>query len=525
MKKNLSFRLLALFLAAMLLLTGCSASKAGEKGAGPASSKPSSGFFVSSEAASGSSSKPMAEAKEISEYEIAYDAKDGAFGSELPYGDSTFTATTEESMATGVIAEGEAMPAAPGSMDPAPSAVDTFDTDVLLDAPASVDSDFAFEPADSTDIVVLPEEPAEVIWYNEPINPGTLTAGEWNDNKNFEFLCELINKPSGEEMFGGQGTSAHTFADYFREWGLTPFKRVAVHLTTADGANVSGAQVCITGEEGKILANTRTDNTGMSYCFYALKGGDTPQNIVVYADGYRHEQAVTSEDLLEGHVTEISLGSDFAPLAHTKSLDLMLLVDTTGSMGDEIRYLQVELDDVINKVRTENGNLPIRLSVNFYRDLEDDYVVRSNPFDEDIDKQLTYLRAESADGGGDYEEAVEMALDDAINNHSWNEDSVKIMFMVLDAPPHNTDEVKGSLWQSVQNAQIKGIRIIPIASSGVDKSTEFLLRTLAMSTGGTYTFLTDDSGIGESHLEPTVGNYEVEKLCDLMVRLVNGYLK
>ena len=68
------------------------------------------------------------------------------------------------------------------------------------------------------------------------------------------------------------------------------------------------------------------------------------------------------------------------------------------------------------------------------------------------------------------------------------------------------------------------MRIIPVAASGVDKETEFLLRFLDVATGGTYVFLTDDSGIGGSHIEPTVGPYEVELLNDLLVRLIDESL-
>ena len=42
-------------------------------------------------------------------------------------------------------------------------------------------------------------------------------------------------------------------------------------------------------------------------------------------------------------------------------------------------------------------------------------------------------------------------------------------------------------------------------------------------TGGTYTFLTDDSGVGNSHLEPTVGDYEVEYLNDCNIRITSEY--
>jgi len=49
------------------------------------------------------------------------------------------------------------------------------------------------------------------------------------------------------------------------------------------------------------------------------------------------------------------------------------------------------------------------------------------------------------------------------------------------------------------------------------------MRFLSISTNGTYVFITDHSGIGNSHLEPTVGPYQVEFLNNQMVRLINKY--
>jgi hypothetical protein len=71
----------------------------------------------------------------------------------------------------------------------------------------------------------------------------------------------------------------------------------------------------------------------------------------------------------------------------------------------------------------------------------------------------------------------------------------------------------------------KGIKIIPVAASGVDKNTEFMLRFFAIATSGTYVFLTNDSGIGGDHIQASVGEYEVEQLNDLIVRLIDKYLE
>jgi hypothetical protein len=204
-------------------------------------------------------------------------------------------------------------------------------------------------------------------------------------------------------------------------------------------------------------------------------------------------------------------------------LDLMFVVDTTGSMGDELGYLKAEMADVIDRViDNSEGELDIRVSVNFYRDTTDEYIVRSFPFESDIGVVQSQLSAQSANGGGDYEEAVETALYHAVASHSWRKSArARMIFLVLDAPPHHTPVNLNTLHWTTRAAAQLGIRIIPVASSGIDQNTEFLLRFLDVSTGGTYVFLTDDSGIGEPHDDPDVPGYNVEYLNDLMVRLIN----
>ena len=46
-----------------------------------------------------------------------------------------------------------------------------------------------------------------------------------------------------------------------------------------------------------------------------------------------------------------------------------------------------------------------------------------------------------------------------------------------------------------------------------------------MATNGTYVFITNDSGIGNEHIEATVGEYQVEKLRDLIARLIIAYAR
>ena len=343
------------------------------------------------------------------------------------------------------------------------------------------------------------EEIGEDVGELESVSPyaGLLTGGEWCDNEHWDYWNELYD-------------TQELWSEYRSDWGVSYDFRIEVAVT-ADGQPLEGARVSC-GEAAAV-----TDNSGTAYIFCSAPNGQSEPITVTFGG----ESAVIDGVYGDARV-ECSL--DVAVPMESRSLDLMIMCDTTGSMSDELVYLQEELADVISRICSENANMTLRTSVNFYRDEGDEYVVREYPFTADADEAVQAIREQSADGGGDYPEAVHTALDSALNNHDWDEDAVKIMFLVLDAPPHSDTEIVESVNSLIGQASEMGVRIIPVASSGVDKTTEYLLRTMAFMTGGTYTFLTDDSGVGGSHIQPTVGAYNVEQLNDMMVRIVNGYL-
>jgi hypothetical protein len=193
-------------------------------------------------------------------------------------------------------------------------------------------------------------------------------------------------------------------------------------------------------------------------------------------------------------------------------------------MKDEIAYLKTELNDVITAVKEQNKDLNLNLGSVFYRDVSDAYLTRESDLSSDISKTIDFIKAQDADGGGDTPEAVEAALDVALNQLNWRSSArTKLLFLVLDAPPHLTTEVIAKLQSLISVATAKGIKIIPITGSGIDKSAEYLMRSLALCTNGTYVFLTDDSGVGNPHIKPTTDKYEVEKLNNLLLRLFTQY--
>ena len=193
-------------------------------------------------------------------------------------------------------------------------------------------------------------------------------------------------------------------------------------------------------------------------------------------------------------------------------------------MGDEMTYLQSELKDIVRRVRAVEPGLDIRLSVVFYRDRGDEFITKSLPFTRNVDQAVKFISSTTADGGGDFPEDMNAGLD-MMMRQRWSRDAVpQMLFLLADAPPQQYSGADYTYHEAIQDAAANGIAIYPVAASGVDKPTEFLFRAMAVMTGGKYMFLTDDSGVGNSHEEPDISGYTVEKLNDLMVREIRSYV-
>lgn len=339
---------------------------------------------------------------------------------------------------------------------------------------------------------------------------GLLTAGAWSDLKNWPFWLELMQQQEWAQMPA--------------TWGIYTQRRVPVVVRNSNGQALADVPVTLSAGQ-QTLFTARTNMAGEAELFVDLFAAQSQYNeLQIRADSGQAQASQTiSLPLQNNEPIRLSLESEVAPAVYA---DLMLMIDTTGSMGDELEYLKSELANVASRVAAQAPqDLTLRLSANFYRDTTDEYVVRSFPFSTEVSSVQSQLAQQSANGGGDFPEAVDSALADAVDNHQWSPTArARLLFLVLDAPPHQTPENLQRLRTSLERAAAKGIRIIPVASSGIDKDTEFLLRMLAISSGGQYVFLTDDSGIGNSHIKPTIGQYNVEKLNDLMVRLASAYI-
>jgi hypothetical protein len=203
-----------------------------------------------------------------------------------------------------------------------------------------------------------------------------------------------------------------------------------------------------------------------------------------------------------------------------RTLDVSLVIDTTGSMGDEMAYLQTEFSALSKAIADAHPNAAQRWSLVVYRDVSDEYVVRSFDFSDDIAAFQEHLAGQVANGGGDFPEAPEQALA-ALPSLAWRDDdqSARLAFWVADAPNH--PENNQAMVDAIQTVGALGVHIYPVASSGINELTELTMRSAAELTGGRYLFLTDDSGVGGAHKEPTIPCYFVTRLDKAIERMVD----
>lgn len=341
---------------------------------------------------------------------------------------------------------------------------------------------------------------------------GVLTAGEWNDLDHWDFWGKLFKD---EDI-----TKAS------KVWEFNVDKRIAVKVTDAAGKAVSGARVEAT-MDSKIVWSTVTDNHGTANLWLNLFDGkelDDDEVLKVRINGKEQSGTPVISYPQDGDAKVNSYkASQKADIEN--SVDVAFVVDATGSMEDEIRFLQDDIEDIIGKASAINS-ASIRTGAIFYRDEEDEYVTRSSQLTAKTADTREFIRHQSAYGGGDYPEAVHTALEATLQELDWNVYAKsRIAFLILDAPAHLKTKVVESLHKSIEKFADMGIIIIPVAASGADLQTEFMLRNFAIVTNGTYTFLTNDSGVGGDHLEPRVGEFEVEKLNELMTRLISHYME
>jgi len=361
---------------------------------------------------------------------------------------------------------------------------------------------------------------AAAVDRQQQISPGNLTAGSLDDHTGYLDFLKYVRQARPH-------VTSQTLSNFDGH-------QIPIHVVSPEGRPIVGARISIrslefhpdnrqtpqlrygaapgpqfqevtlqTGSNGRTALVPSLDGTGQAAHFEVVVTTDT---------GVQVRRELTAEQ------RQWTIQVDQQKTSLPQQLDLALVIDTTGSMGDELAYLKVEIDSIAAQVQQLFPDVDQRYALILYRDNGDEYVTRTFDFSGSLDEFRAHLSEQQASGGGDYPEAMQAALQQA-TQLSWRSGpTARVAFLVGDAPPH-AHHIDQTI-DSVLKLRQKEVTLFPIAASGVQNEAEYLMRISAFLTMGQYLFLTDHSGIGNPHARPSTPEYNVERLDHLMVRMV-----
>lgn len=331
---------------------------------------------------------------------------------------------------------------------------------------------------------------------------GLLTAGSFDDNQNFEWYRKFLRKLGSDQSGPDVPSRFHG-------------RRITVNVRNGEGAPVGGARVVLTAPAGNsVTAVSRNDGRAIFVTAWDGMPGDA--ELTASAVLGRSDQPVAVKIKPDESEAAITLAG--APASPPKTADICLIIDTTGSMGDEMQYLKNEIRGISEDIKRRFPDVQQRFSLVVYKDTGDEYVTKSFDFNPNLDEFKTELDKHFAGGGGDFPEALDQGLE-AANKLEWvSGRNTRIAFLIADAPPHANNTEKAV--RAATELRKRGVAVYPIACSGYDPACEFVMRATALLTGGQFLFLTDDSGVGNAHAEPHIPCYHVQKLNVLMMRAI-----
>lgn len=354
---------------------------------------------------------------------------------------------------------------------------------------------------DSTgDVLVPPDVPRPGIDPAPVGDGGPLRAGSVDDSADFARFVAYLDR------LAGLGVPLRD---------LDPRGRIVVEVLGSDGLPVAGAEVAVTAGGGEV-ARLRTTADGTARFHPAFYGQADTETFTITTGG---QEVTTGPD----STVQLTLG-DPGGAPDPLAVDILFLLDATGSMGDEIDRLKTSIDSVASRIAGFEPTPDVRFAMTLYRDEGDEFVTATYDFTADVDAFRAELAKVVADGGGDYPEALDEGLAEALAAPAWRDPAttLQFVFLVADAPPQVARQVEVGYPDSARDAVARGLKIFPIASSESDDQAEAVFRQLAQATGARFVFLSYGAAGAATGGSTDIASTDYEELAldDLVVRLV-----
>ncbi len=342
----------------------------------------------------------------------------------------------------------------------------------------------------------------------DPPKSGGLKAGFADDNQQFNYFLNFLNQ---------YRSSVHSYSYDISE-------RIHLTLEDKDGKSLPNVNIKIYDQkESRLLDEGKTYADG-SYFFYPSEVAAEDKTFFV---GYTMDGLYQTILINRTGPRKVGIKTDKArDLRPGVPVDIVFILDTTGSMGEEIKRLIATIDLIHMNLSALSSKAQIRFGMVLYRDKDDKYRTKVVPLTADIDEFRAALEQVGAGGGGDTPEDLQTALHKAMRGVDWNEDGLRLGFVITDASPHLDYGQRYTYISAALEAKQKGIKLFTVGTGGLGLRGEYVLRQISQLTYAKYLFLTYGNETGEnaggvtgSVSHHTGSNYQTDKLEAIIMRL------
>lgn len=143
-----------------------------------------------------------------------------------------------------------------------------------------------------------------------------------------------------------------------------------------------------------------------------------------------------------------------ASAASLRKLDLAFVIDTTGSMSDDIARVKKDMKEYLDDLN--DSGMDYRIAIVDYRDFSSrtdyasDYPYRIQlDFSNNYDAINNGISSLTTGGGGDTNETVYSALIDGLDALSWRDEAGKAAILMGDAPALDPEPITGYTYDMV----------------------------------------------------------------------------
>ena len=311
------------------------------------------------------------------------------------------------------------------------------------------------------------DEPRPREMIAEPV-ASAVKAGEWDDNANYREFQKWIASEQGLPFHRADAAD-----------------RQFLVVRDADGKAVPRCPVVVSDEQGRRVTLTTTAS-GRALLFphaEGLSGRDLSAST-----SCQNGSASTRFSLAQSDgVIDLKLAVKRV-LPPTRDVDLAFILDTTGSMSEEIAAVKATIQKVASALASSNVRL--RVGLVEYKDRTDSFVTRVYPMTSDAAKFSRTVAGISANGGGDTPESMNEGLHVGLTGLEWSGNAVaRMAFLIADAPPHLDYANDSDYAVDMRDAAHKGIQVFTVAASGMDTLGQVVFRQIAQYTGATNLFV------------------------------------